>query len=90
MKAGVSLNIREVVTPVNGLRHPPESDTSGWHIWGGEELPDDPDFFSPLHVAHLSDWCPEVQKYLGLPPGWRFLIVGEYEDVWFDESLLNI
>ncbi|MBK1707381.1 hypothetical protein [Halochromatium glycolicum] len=90
MKVGIALNVREGITPINGLRHPPEGDTTGWYIWAGEELPSDPDFFKPLHVEHLSDWCPQVQKYLGLPPGWRFLIAGDYEDVWFDETLLEV
>ena len=48
-----------------------------------------PIFFVPLHVVHLDEWCPEVKKYLGLPPGWRFLIAEGHEDVWFDESLLT-
>ena len=47
------------------------------------------DFFKPLHVAHLDDWCLQIIKYLGLPPGWRFLIAGDYEDVWFDKSFLG-
>jgi hypothetical protein len=29
-----------------------------------------------------------LTKYLGLAPGWRFLIAPGYEDVWFDEILL--
>lgn len=33
---------------------------------------------------------PEIKKYLGLPPGWRFLIAPGYEDIWFDEALLSI
>jgi hypothetical protein len=89
-KVGISLNVREGVTPIHGLRHPPEGDTTGWYIWAGEELSERPDFFKPLHVAHLDAWCPQIKKYLGLPPGWRFLIAGDYEDVWFDENLLNL
>jgi hypothetical protein len=51
------------------------TDTSGWYIWAGEGGPsDDPDFFVPLHVEHLAEWCPHITKYLGLPPGWRFLV----------------
>ncbi|WP_244520036.1 immunity protein Imm33 domain-containing protein [Sinorhizobium glycinis] len=90
MKVGIALNGRNGTTPINGLRHPPEGDTTGWFIWAGDELSDDPDFFKPLHVQHLRAWCPQVQKYLALPPGWRFLVAGDYEDVWYDESLLNI
>lgn len=90
LKVGIAANVREGVVPVNGLRHPPEGGTTGWYIYAGEELSDDPDFFKPLHVEHLDDWCPQIKKYLGLAPGWRFLIAGDYEDVWFDESLLEV
>jgi hypothetical protein len=87
-KVGIARNVRDGARPINGLRHPPEGDTTGWYIWGGTELSDDPDFFLPLHVSHLDEWCPEVRKFLALPPGWRFLKNGEFEDVWYDESLL--
>lgn len=90
LKVGISLNIKDGLWPINGLRHPPQGDATGWYIWAGEMLSTDPNFFSPLHVEHLSQWCPRVQKYLGLPPGWRFLISDGYEDVWFDASLLNV
>ncbi|PPD55577.1 MAG: hypothetical protein CTY11_01390 [Methylomonas sp.] len=89
-KVGISLNVRDGVVPINGLRHPPEGDTSGWYIWAGEELSNGTEFFKPLHIEHLDNWCPQIKKYLGLAPGWRFLIANEYEDVWFDESLLRI
>jgi hypothetical protein len=65
-------------------------DTSGWYIWAGEGSPSsDPDFFVPLHLEHLSEWRPEILKFLGLPPGWRFLTAGKYEDVWYDATLLG-
>jgi hypothetical protein len=87
---GVARNIRDGIWPINGLRHPPEGATCGWYIWAGEELSEEKDFFVPLHVKHLDEWCPEVLNYLGLPPGWRFLIAPDYEDVWEDRSLLAI
>lgn len=89
LKIGISLNIRSGAVPINGLRHPPEGDTTGWYIWAGEGLSDSPDFFTPLHVEHLDEWCPQIKKYLGLAPGWRFLAADGYEDVWFDENLLS-
>jgi hypothetical protein len=89
LKIGISVNVREGIVPINGLRYPPEGDTTGWYIYAGEELSDAPDFFKPLHVEHLDEWCPQIKKYLGLPPGWRFLIAGDYEDIWFDEALLR-
>jgi hypothetical protein len=90
LKVGISSNVCAGILPLNGLRHSPTGDTTGWYIWAGEELSSAPDFFKPLHAAHLPEWCPAVQKYLGLPPGWRFLLAREYEDVWFDPTLLVI
>ena len=90
LKVGVARNVREGVLPINGLRHPPKGDMTGWYIWAGEDLSENPDFFQPLHVEHLREWCPAIQKFLGLPAGWRFLIADNYEDVWFDKNLLEI
>ena len=77
--------------PIHGLRHPPTTSTNGWYIWcGNDALPEHPDFFSPLHVEHVAEYLPQVVEYLDLPPGYRFLIDGEnFEDVWFDASLLE-
>lgn len=87
-KLGISQNVREGVQPVNGLRHPATGDTCGWYIWAGDQLSEADDFFVPLHLVHLQEWCPQVQKFLALPAGWRFLIADNYEDVWFDPNLL--
>ena len=89
LKIGISENVKSGILPINGLRIYPESDTSGWYIWAGEELSNEDDFFKPLHIAHLENWIPNINKYLGLAPGWRFLIANNYEDVWFDEELLK-
>lgn len=89
LKVGISKNVRDKTFPINGLRITPESDTTGWYIWAGSEMSCEPDFFVPLHVEHLTDWCPDVIPYLGLPPGWRFLLAPDYEDVWFDSTLLE-
>jgi hypothetical protein len=76
------------LAPLNGLRHRPERGTCGWYIWGGE-FSDGADFIQPLHVHHLTQRCPAVLPYLALPPGYRFLIATDYEDVWEDQSLLE-
>lgn len=88
-KVGIARNVRTGLQPINGLRISPEGDTTGWYIWAGEEWSDAPDFFVPLHVAHLDTWCPEVIPYLQLPPGWRFQIAPGHEDVWFDATPLT-
>jgi len=89
LKVGISKNIKDGLWPINGMRHPLVGDTTGWYIWAGEFSTED-DFFIPLHVEHLTELCPIVLKYLGLAPGWRFLVTENYEDVWEDNSLLYI
>jgi hypothetical protein len=75
--------------PINGLRHRPAGGTNGWYIWAGD-YSSEKDFFEPLHTSHLLQRLPQVVRFLGLPPGSRFLLAGEHVDVWFDESLLNV
>ena len=89
-KLGIAEGVRQGLLPINGLRHRPSGDTSGWYVWAGEEISDATDFFVPLHIEHLDEWCPQVKMYLGLAPGWRFLIAEGHEDVWFDSALLDV
>lgn len=88
-KVGIALNTLDQA-PLNALRHSAEADTCGWYIWGGEELSQASDFFQPLHVEHLAEKCAEIVPYLGLAPGWRVLLAGDYVDVWYDEALLDL
>ena len=89
-KLGIALETIGKV-PINGLRHKKENGTNGWYIWCGEEMSQEEDFFSPLHIEHISEYLPEVMESLELPPGYRFLIDGKnWEDVWFDEALLKL
>lgn len=90
LKLGVSDNFFTGVLPLNGLRHPQELDTCGWYLWAGEEMSEAEDFFKPMHVHHLEERCPSIVKFLALPPGSRFLLAGDYEDVWFDATLLEV
>jgi hypothetical protein len=86
-KVDIARNIKSGALPINGVRCLPEKDTTGWYIWAGETMSEDPDFFVPLHLSHLADWCADVLPYLELPPGWRFLIAPGHEDVWFDPEV---
>jgi hypothetical protein len=75
--------------PIHGLRHPPSKGANGWYVWAGEYSSDD-DFFEPFHASHLHQQLPAIIRFLGLPPGSRFLVAGDHVDVWFDESLLDV
>ena len=61
-----------------------------WFLWSGEEPSADPNFFSNVHTHHLMELRPAVLDFLGLPPGYRFLLATDYVDVWYDPSLLNV
>ena len=85
---GIALRTLRML-PLNGLRHSPSGDTSGWFIWGGE-LSVDPGFFAPLHVEHLVEEAPTLMPYLAMGPGWRVLLAPDHQDVWYDEKLLGV
>ncbi len=89
LKVGISKETMDGRRPVHGLRHLPVGDTSGWYIWSGEKLDNSEDFFLPLHIKHLEEICPLVLPYLGLAPGFRFILNDDYEDVWFDEQIAH-
>jgi hypothetical protein len=78
----------EARKPIHGLRHRLTADTTGWYIWCGE-FSEASDFFKPIHTAHLDELLPDVVPFLGLPPGYRFMLNHDLRDVWFDPSLLN-
>jgi hypothetical protein len=88
VNSGFALSTKGL-NPINGLRHPPKGGTTGWYIWCGEQYSDAPNFFAPVHTSHIYDDYPKLVKLLGLPPGYRFLLAGDYLDVWYDASLLN-
>jgi len=90
LKLGIADDFFSGKLPLNGLRHPSETETCGWFLWAGKENSSNDDYFKPLHVYHLLEKYPKILKYLALPAGWRFLVADNYEDVWFDEKLFRI
>jgi len=89
-KIGIARSARPGNWPLNGLRHPPEGDSSGWYVWAGEALSLDPDFFEPHLISQVSELLAPVLPYLALPPGWRFVLAEDHEDVWYDPELLQV
>ena len=63
---------------------------SGWYIWCGEEFSESADFFAAQCARHFYENVPDGQRFLGLPPGYRFQLAGDYLDVWYDERLLDV
>ena len=87
---GVSANLFLGQQPINGLRHHQEDGTLGWYLYASEDFPTEDNAFRPVCAKHLFERELSYLKFLALPPGWRFLTDDKgYEDVWFDESLLE-
>jgi hypothetical protein len=88
LNIGISENLD--LEKLNGLRHRTKKGEICWFIWSGEYSEDD-NFFQPMCTEHLLQRKPKLIDYLGLDEGFRFLITENgYEDVWFDEKLLEI
>ncbi len=88
LKVGIAIKTLDLL-PLNAVRVRPEHGTSGWYIYGGE-YSEDPDFYQPVHIAHLPEYCPQITPHLALAPGWRVLLAPDYEDVWFDDQCLTL
>jgi hypothetical protein len=86
---GIALSTFDGRLPMHGLRHPLEGRASGWYLWAGSDFPQADDAFLPMHAEHLREHFPEALPYLGLAPGWRFLLAPGHCDVWFDPQLLS-
>jgi len=85
-RAGLATSTLKL-TPSYGVRMANSDGSSSWYIWNGPRS-ESPDFFQPVHAAHLAAYIPSVIKYLGLPPGFRFIIdEAGYEDVWFEPEV---
>jgi hypothetical protein len=89
LMVGIASVAVDPAMPINGLRHLLAASTTGWFIWGGE-WSDADDFFRPSHAGHLEETLPIVLPYLAVPPSWRFLLAPAHEDVWYDDSLLDV
>lgn len=87
LNIGISENLD--LETLNGLRHRVKKGEVCWFIWSGE-YSEDENFFKPICAEHLIQRKPKLIDYLGLDEGFRFLITENgYEDVWFDEKLLE-
>ncbi|NRB25796.1 hypothetical protein [Shewanella sp.] len=71
--------------PVEGVRYPAPEHMSGW--WLTTDLYNgDTDSLKTVHFSHIIENRPEIAIYMALPSGYRFVLGGEDEHVWFDED----
>jgi len=63
---------------------------SGWYIWCGESLSDLRISLSHNMLGTSVSGSRMSGAFLGLSPGYRFLLAGDYLDVWYDQRLLDV
>jgi hypothetical protein len=86
---GIS-KINQKLYPINGERTKIIGIFSGWMIWFGSEIPQGKTNFESMCKVHLKNKIPLIIPYLSLPPGYRFMIDDKgFEDIWYDEKLLD-
>ncbi|MEM6822127.1 MAG: hypothetical protein AAF558_09325 [Verrucomicrobiota bacterium] len=70
--------------PIYGTRLKAEGGTCGWYVFAGKDsYSKATDFYKPMCVEYLPEYCPLIIPYLGLEPGFKFIIDNNgYEDVW--------
>ncbi|UTW45427.1 hypothetical protein KFE80_00380 [bacterium SCSIO 12696] len=71
---------------IEGVRYPSPEHMSGW--WLTTDLYNgDVESLETVHFSHVADARPEIAQYLALPFGYRFVLGGESEHVWFDNEV---
>jgi hypothetical protein len=75
-KVGIALQTMDR-SPIHAVRLPPTETTCGWYIFAGDEWSDDPNFYQPMCVEHMAQYCKFALPFLALPPGWRFFTDGK-------------
>lgn len=71
--------------PVDGVRYPAPPHMSGWYICT-DRYDGDITQLMLEHCYHLTVARPDLARYLALPPGFCFDLIGEEPAVWFDEE----
>ena len=82
----VSDGVLEGITHIEGVRYPSPIHMTGWWLTT-DEYDGNIDSLKNIHYKHIMAKLPKVAMYLALSYGYRFLLLGEDEHVWFDEKV---
>ena len=84
----ISSGVYEGNVEIEGVRYPSPKHMSGWwlttHLYDGNL-----DSLKTVHFKHIASKRPDITMYMALPFGYRFLLGGESEHVWFDEDVYS-
>lgn len=71
---------------VEGVRYPSPDHMSGWwlttSLYSGNL-----ESLKTVHFKHIAEALPNIAQYMGLPHGYRFVLGGQSEHVWFDSEV---
>ncbi|WP_425413063.1 immunity protein Imm33 domain-containing protein [Micromonospora citrea] len=87
---GLALSRPRHMEPLNALRHPTAGNGNGWFVWRGPAIPQEDDNFCTLARRAPGRTRPGAWAVSRPSPGWGVVLAPGYEDVWYDETLLNI
>lgn len=82
----ISEGVYEEGTQIEGVRYPSPDHMSGWWLTT-EKYTGDIGTLKTVHFQHIIDKRPEVAIYMALPFGYRFILGGTSEHVWFDSEV---
>ena len=81
----ISEGVLEGAHEIEGVRYPSPDHMSGW--WLTTDLYNgDVGSLKTVHFSHIEEALPQVSQYMALPFGYRFVLGGESEHVWFDSK----
>ena len=76
-------------TQIEGVRYPSPIHMTGWWLTT-DDYDGNVDSLKNIHYKHIVKQLPQIAIYLGLPYGYRFLLGGDKEHVWFDENINEV
>lgn len=81
----ISEGVLEGSHEIEGVRYPSPDHMSGW--WLTTDLYNgDVNSLKTVHFSHVAEARPEIAQYMALPFGYRFVLGGQNEHVWFDRE----
>ncbi|WP_407477514.1 immunity protein Imm33 domain-containing protein [Acinetobacter baumannii] len=84
----VSNGVLEGEIPIEGVRYRSPKHMSGWWLTS-DKYDGDIETLKNIHFTHILEKRPDLAIYMALPYGYRFILGGEEEHIWFDENALD-
>lgn len=84
----ISDGVYEGINPIEGVRYPSPEHMSGWWLTT-DKYDGNSNSLKTVHFSHILEHRPNVAIYMALPFGYRFILGGDEEYVWFDSNVVD-